>query len=74
MTYKQLCKNLADTENALRKGTVNHTFSTKGRYKELEYMKSNYPEKYEQYVKALDDRLSKPYDFKTILASIPAVG
>ncbi|MBL4951013.1 hypothetical protein JK635_02005 [Neobacillus sp. YIM B02564] len=76
INYKTLCQCLADSERCLRKGNYGSNNNLKnilkGRSEQLEYMKNNYPNKYDNYIKTLDERLSKPYDFKEIVKSIPA--
>lgn len=73
LTYKQLCQNLAITESALRTNRTGRSFSTHGRSAELQMMKEFYPEQFKTYESSLLERLSKPYDVNSVLASIPKV-
>lgn len=73
ITYKSLCQNLALTEVALRgkDGAKVSTSAKGGRSDQLEYMRVNFPEQWVSYEASFTERMSKPLDTVTVLATIP---
>lgn len=70
-TYKQLCQSLAESEYFLRNSRAKVNTSIKGgRADQLEYMKTNFPDKYQDYCDKLMERISKPFDKEALLEPI----
>ncbi|RXZ78164.1 hypothetical protein EBB07_29355 [Paenibacillaceae bacterium] len=79
MNYKRLCQDLAETECVIRSRSNLNIKNRQGLIekrcellKKLETDFPDFPEFYDSYIKDLNKRMAMPYDFNSLMKSIPA--
>lgn len=70
ITYKSLCRCLAETEIGLRRGAKVNTAREGGRADQLAYMEQNFPNEWVEYRSSLEERLANPFDSQTVINAI----